>query len=282
MPDSWVLKLERAEKHLAELRLGLLAYVERTPYEAFQIHGGPRCRQHPAGGFRYGLRIIEQPDPKLAIVAGDVVHNVRSALDHLAVSVAPSSRHRNASFPIQTQPIWRKDGRSYVVRDSMARRHWRAAVSGMSADACRFIESLQPYHDSRPDQSVLALLSRLENADKHRQLNVLTVGLTKITVWGTARGRTKELTIERPEHFVTEDGEELAHFYGRGGPALRNPEVDVQVRGTPLITTKVAELDKRKGRPAEFMPLGELLESIIATVRGAIFPGLEPFVVRHS
>lgn len=281
MAESWRLKLDRADKHLREFQIAIGEYVRRSPYDAVRVVGGGDCRKHvgyDCGG-SWSLRITEQPDPMLAVVAGDVIHNVRSALDHIAVALAPRERRYKASFPIETRNIWAKKGRRYIDSDPQSRKRWRSSTQGMAPGAIAILKRLQPYQESTPDKAALALLSRLENADKHRQLTILTMGLTDITIWGTARGRTKELTIERPDHFVTEDGAELVHFGGRGGAFLRPYEVQVEIRGTPLVTTKVANLDLRRRQLGEYWPLGPFLEGLIADMRTSLVPALEPYVL---
>lgn len=279
MPDSWRLKLDRAEKHLSELRIGIGEYVQKRPYEAVQVVGGGNCRKH-AGydcGGSWTLHITEQPDPQLAVILGDALFDIRSALDHLAVALAPPGRRRQARFPIEAKNIWAKEGRRYVVRDPKARKSWRTTVEGMAPEAVAFIESLQPYRKATPEKDTLFTLNRLENADKHRQLTLFAPGLQRAHYWGSARGRTIELTVERPDAFVVEDGAEIAHFGGRGGPPLQYDEVQVQVSGALLVTTKIADPNVRRGQRGEYAPIGALVETLIASARDLIFPGLEPY-----
>jgi hypothetical protein len=282
VPDSWRLKVDRAEQHLGELRLGIGEYVQKHPYEMVRIVGVRNCRQvHPGldCGGSWTLRIKEQPNPALSIIAGDVVHNLRSALDHLAVTLVPSARRGSASFPIETRDIWAKNGRRYIVRDAEARKRWRTAINGMAPETIAVLKQLQPYGVARPNGHLLAVLSRLDNADKHRQLILFTVGLTKVTGWGEARGRVTELRVQRPDAFVVDDGAELFHFAGRGpGGRLRYDEVDVKVRGAPLVTIKTASEGRRKVQ--EFQPIGQFFETAIQGMREVIFPGLEPHVRR--
>jgi hypothetical protein len=278
VPDSWRLKADRAEKHLSELRLRIGEYVQKRPYEAVRIERARNCgEKHPGYdcGGSWRLQITEQPDPNLAVIAGDVIHNLRSALDHLAVALVPSSRRSHASFPIETKDIWAKQGRRYVVHEPEPRKHWRTAVKGMPPEAVAFIESMQPYRHSSPGQHLLAYLNRLENADKHRQLAILTVGVAHAICWGTARGRIVELKVETPGAFVVDDGTELFHFAGRGGPRLTDDEVQVQISGAPLVTTKAAY--EGGGQVQEYQPIGNLLEAGITALRTVIFPGLEPY-----
>jgi hypothetical protein len=71
----------------------------------------------------------------MAIVLGDLLFNVRSALDHLAVACAPQARKRQAGFPLyENQP--RSD----------EQRKFESMTRGMAPQAVSVIEYKQPYN----------------------------------------------------------------------------------------------------------------------------------------
>lgn len=74
---SWWLKLERAERHLEELDREIAQYAASEPYVAIRE---ARCQLH-ADCWRFTLQVRREPDRRLATIAGDAVHNMRSALD---------------------------------------------------------------------------------------------------------------------------------------------------------------------------------------------------------
>ena len=105
--DDPKLVLERAQEHLDDLYAKLATYREA----------------HPVGVCEYideerSLYVMEldppEPDPKVAIVAGDVIHTVRSALDHLAWQLASLNTltpFDRTCFPIvyeNTSRAWKK------------------------------------------------------------------------------------------------------------------------------------------------------------------------------
>lgn len=142
MVRSWQLKVDRAEKHLQELEAEIRCYARRQAYEAVRA----RQTKKDPHDWTYVLRITEQPDPRLAVICGDIVHNLRSAYDHLAVAIAPRRRRWQAGFPIELDDIWEKDeaGR-YVVADQNRRDSFLSRTEGMPPKAVAIIEELQPY-----------------------------------------------------------------------------------------------------------------------------------------
>lgn len=286
MPESWWLKVERAEKHFQELQGEIDRYTATHPFEAVRLTGRPKCKEH-RDCWRYGPRVTNQPGPSIAIVAGDVLHNARSALDHLAVALVPRSRRRSASFPIELEDIWAQRGhwwwRHYVVRDQGRRQRFASAIDGMSSGAIAIIRKVQPYNrgDKAPEH-VLYLLSKLENADKHRELVPFAAGLNNTVAAVKARGH--EIDLHMPDlpdgpTFVA-NGALVAHFAYRTWPgeaALQEREIYVTVRGTPLVAIQLTDRDSKEDLPA-YMPLLDLLETLLRQIKRDIFPALEPHV----
>ena len=98
------------------------------------------------------------------LVLGDAVHDLRSALDHLGRAIvlheclSPRDGSRGTVFPVRTKRI----------HDALLR-------PTPSPEALAILDMLQPYHDRHPDRNLLAILTKLDNADKHRQLLIAVV-----------------------------------------------------------------------------------------------------------
>lgn len=92
-------------------------------------------------------------------LAGDVIHNLRSALDHLANQLAwvgsGKEPSRQVEFPIA------KDATTYE-RDK-ARK-----IQGILPEVVKVIDALEPYKGGKGD--ILWRLHELDNIDKHRTL----------------------------------------------------------------------------------------------------------------
>ncbi len=162
-------KLDRAKQHLAALgRLEKRFWEDNEPrfeHSAEVLDGG---RYFVARV--YGL--VDHPNPRLALIAGDAVHNMRSALDHLVQALVTANGcdpKRSNEFPIrETEPD-----------DSDKRRKFKAKLAGMHPDDVKAIRGLQPYANPGSQEAAwLVHLDKLDNEDKHRVLLTrYTVGL---------------------------------------------------------------------------------------------------------
>jgi hypothetical protein len=147
-------KHERAKKHLADLAIACTAFFDSSPY---QVHTevDPQTRQHS-----YSLAYVEGVPDEIPSIAGDVLQNLRSALDHLAYRLFMAGTQgtagdgKHVSFPIFDDASKFKKGVMHNVK-------------GMRREAIDAIEALKPYSGGN---EVLWRLNRLNNIDKHRLL----------------------------------------------------------------------------------------------------------------
>jgi len=104
---------------------------------------------------------VESPPPvSLGVVAGDVIHNLRSALDHLAreLVIANGANPRDEGRPRTQFPIVTASEQQPVIHTESG---------DISSAAQVLLEVVQP--NNRPDHP-LAVLTRLANIDKHRTI----------------------------------------------------------------------------------------------------------------
>lgn len=165
---SYGLKFHRASEHFVELERLIAPYDNPRPYEVRHSIQGKR-QQHV-----YTVHAIGEPDPFIAVVLGELLFALRSALDHLRVAIVPRKERYGPGFPIFTEDPFRRvpGSRKYVERSPDNRRRWISSVRGMDPRAIREIANVQPFRwpqDQVPHMA-LAALSRLNNADKHREL----------------------------------------------------------------------------------------------------------------
>jgi len=156
-------KLERANQHLVDLMRDVEA-----------MEGTERSRIVPKFNdekteVAFHLLFHKSHSPhRWAASVGDILNNLRSALDHMvyALSVAhykkiPPPNAKKCQFPIaNTKEKWK----------GVKRR-----IEGVSIEAARVIEAEQPYN--RGD-TPLARLHRLSNRDKHTVISVAPVAMT--------------------------------------------------------------------------------------------------------
>ena len=93
-------------------------------------------------------------------IAGEIIHDLRSALDNLIYEV---SRRNNTNVEVeQTQFVVSGDEESY--------RNQQRRLRGLTEEQQRKVESIQPYNT---EDKWASLLSDLSNRDKHRYLIAL-------------------------------------------------------------------------------------------------------------
>ncbi|MCH7737463.1 MAG: hypothetical protein IH872_08700 [Chloroflexi bacterium] len=156
LENTW-LKLNRADKHLHELKRKMDGFAYREPYRMVR-HELPED-----GYYVYDFRFLRMPPRRWGIILGDIAHNMRSALDHLAWSLAgltTKSPARSTGFPIFPKPPHAGNQKSF---DKMIRQ--------MPGPAQKEIKALQPHHDGiLADKHPLAVLAFMSNRDKHQLL----------------------------------------------------------------------------------------------------------------
>jgi hypothetical protein len=166
------LKITRASKHLDELKAALSQWFEKG--EGY----GTTIEEEPDGWQLFRCEIREDIPLGLGVVVGDIAHNLRSALDHLAwelVELDNGNPGKHTGFPIFTNPKqWKAKVEDPYYRPNKFKR-LKSPLKGVRREVYDDIEKLQPYHRQggfSPARQRLAELAWLNNADKHRALHV--------------------------------------------------------------------------------------------------------------
>ncbi len=163
-------KTERAKKHLRDLAAEVLTVKETAVLVPDEKTG---VAPHPIGILWGDFPTVPTISFDAICMAGDVVHNLRSALDHLAQHLAlvhtptlADEELRGVEFPISETFT--------KYKNSKARK-----VKGIHPKAVEAIDSLKPYGDGDGQLSAkLWRLHALDNIDKHRSL--FTVGIEAV------------------------------------------------------------------------------------------------------
>ena len=203
------------------------------------------------------MNFTEPPPDSLAIVFGDLLFNLRSALDHIAVAIAPPARKRSAGFPLCD----RETGED--------REQFLRMTFGMPVMAVDRIASLQPYavqqRATRPGKIYnLSTLGGLHNADKHRALSILAPGLLDPTVtWSWA---DQQVGRFQPD-LAGQDAEILTS--AEVGNVIPFQDLRVEVAGTVLVSVYVPSSH-------DYYSLLDVASRMIRFVRERVLPDLEP------
>jgi hypothetical protein len=151
------LKLERAKSHIGDLEEAVKRFFDTDPYKII-VEDNPQAgrREH---------RVVKAQDPPacLSAISGDVIHNLRTSLDHLIWQlILANSRkpNENAAFP-----IWRSESKFKSGRPGYAK--------GISKQALDVLYALKPY---KGGNDALWRLHHLDIVDKHRLLLTVASG----------------------------------------------------------------------------------------------------------
>lgn len=164
MFESAKLKIKRANQHITEVNALFGQFVNTMPYEV-------RSDFDEAVGL-YGLRVqmIAAPPPVIQVVIGDAVHNLRSALEHvasdlIALALGEGERHRS-KFPMHET---RKNLVDMIDKGEI-KPHFPKVSEAI-------LNVVKPY---KGGNDLLWTLGKLWNIDKHR-LPITTYGVTRVT-----------------------------------------------------------------------------------------------------
>lgn len=160
------LKIARAKTHIDNLNRSMRRFMDSNPY-------GIEVEQYTETMYRSVLRIYKGPPLNWSLTAGDAIHNLRSALDHLAWQLALKTTNepfRYTAFPIS---------------DAAERFSESPALKDIFRPAIPVIEGLQPYHAAdSPRNRGLRFIADVDNVDKHR----LVIPIFATTSIGTPKG----------------------------------------------------------------------------------------------
>ncbi|WP_027007916.1 hypothetical protein [Conexibacter woesei] len=144
-------RLARAKTHLDEFFAEIISLLENA---------GVEQTKSVADDLTHTWTFTNIPTfpEELGELLSEAIHNLRSPLDHIAWGFArlhndpPPS---NTAFPF------------CLTRDEWERA-MKGSLKGVRRDAVEVIDRFQPYHSANPKASILWMLNRMWNEDKHR------------------------------------------------------------------------------------------------------------------
>lgn len=157
-------KVDRASEHLETLDAETVAFIERQPYRVVRKYYAKTCH--------ITWRFAEDEAPPLlrwGVLIGDVVHELSSALDHIAWQFALKTRPdptRSTAFPVcLREGDWESKGT-------------REMLKHIGEDERAFIKDKQPYlarYGKTLQEHVFAMLRLLSRIDKHQVIPAAVV-----------------------------------------------------------------------------------------------------------
>lgn len=247
------LKLDRAEQTIEEIYEAIVEYIGAENY-AVVGEFYPETSEYVLRGK------VTRSTGEIGVIAGDVVHNMRSALDHLAWQLAllnTATPYDLTQFPIALTPGEFGSKRGQKMIGDLAPEH-RARIEGF-----------QPYHGTSKAWTPLALadLRRLSNTDKHKLINATAAK----TITGDQMMVDQRVVIVQDATTFRDlqwfeggpvDGAEIARMTLEGvGP---DPEVKVQGLLGVTISFDDPALTRR------YSNVSPLLKAILKSVREVV------------
>jgi len=163
-------KIERANKHIRDLEVELTAFKKEHPYT-----GSPKI--YPQTG--YSIYQADSVPDSLSIPAlrdkiipttGDAIHNLRSALDHLAWQLSAVTGFVDVTGTPLTEKQLREISFPIIDTDDPAKYKTSRAgkVQAMRPSAVKLIDEIEPYKGGKGNG--LWVLHKLDAIEKHRAL----------------------------------------------------------------------------------------------------------------
>jgi hypothetical protein len=157
-------KLERAKKHISDLKSEMIVFSEERPHEkiieedsepGYKVH---KCRLHK-----------KVPD-SFAVIIGDAVTNLRAAMDHAVYACALCNGHTNPRFGTCRFPF---------ANDSS---NFEKAVNGCTSVPREIRTLLAGFNAYKGGNDALWGLNNVCNRDKHALITPVLIGNENVIV----------------------------------------------------------------------------------------------------
>jgi hypothetical protein len=170
---DFTVKLVRANKHLDDLEDLIVEYRSTAGVKLRRV-----MHRRKIG---WELQIEKPPPAQMALVLGDYLYNVRSALDYLAVALLPVKHKRSAFYPILPERVWEiPEQADEPQHRSSSRERWSLIERHVDPAAVEIIKAYHP-PSGRPSKTEpmhdLMVLNGLSNRDRHQNLNLVAAGV---------------------------------------------------------------------------------------------------------
>jgi hypothetical protein len=154
-------KIEWAKKHIPDLQAAIERFLQTSPYTVI-------AQDDPQIGLHYTVELVEQIPSDILCLTGDILHNLRSSLDHLLFRIMPS-----------TVPWTRQHGFPIAAGATEYEARKLRKTKGLPQNLVQRIDAVKPF---KGGNDILWRLNELNNIDKHRLLVALAVAQHRRTV----------------------------------------------------------------------------------------------------
>jgi hypothetical protein len=215
--SSWWAKANRAGEHVESLRAQVAAFRASRPYSLTAEPTDVPDR------LAYRLRFLRPVPISISTTVGDILSNLRAALECLAYEVARRTQgghltpeqEQASTFPIKATPDAFDDffkGKRRALYDDRARRAFRQVQPFFyDEQAVQYGVALSDSYKERAQWHPLIRLDRLWNIDKHRRLAIMA-WWPDLIYWGSNGPSSRQML---PGDGTVADGSILFYMQGR-------------------------------------------------------------------
>lgn len=255
-------KLVRATKHLYAIKRCIAAYAKTKPHKIVQKTKGKKK-----------LNVPKSPSLEISLLAGEMVYQMRSALDHLVFDLIK----RNPNIAT-IDPDWEDRCQFPILvrlpenaTPPLNKSAFGRSLPGITDPPFAFIESVQPYYGVGAVNNALGFLRYLSNIDKHRHLNLLRPRIRQhesVRYPSGLSGRGYSMLDRGAEIYPAPPVRPLR-------PIAAEPEKPVYVKRH--YRAVVAFNERRYLGEATTLSVDYLLELILEQIKTVIVPAFEKF-----
>jgi hypothetical protein len=257
--DGCMAKLIRAHEHLQALK-ETVDSLGPHPYTIEERNAQTGDRDFRLVG-QADIATFRRRIPMLSVIVGDVIHQVRSSLDHAVWQIAQPPIERVTAFPICADE---SGHRSSFYGSSKQPGVGLRYLKNVAGPAFEYIEAIQPYN-RLGERDELWHLNELWNKDKHRALIVLDKPTWRDTLVISTRdgrdiydGEIKDKPKDDPDILLRLDA---------------TSDSIVDFNPNPPLHVTFGETGSLNGKGVV-----SILVQLHKYVAGAVLPGLEPFL----
>jgi hypothetical protein len=154
-------KLNRADENIGNLNREIGAFLDEG------IKAVLSYQDYEARSEAFNVHFSREVPPRFSILAGEVVHHLRSSLDHLAWLLSSEVYRKSNSNHIEFPILISKPDKNKLAG-------YNRKVQGISSKrALGLIHNYQPYHRPNPPDDPLAIVHNFDRIDKHRELVIV-------------------------------------------------------------------------------------------------------------
>ena len=198
-------KIQRATFQANQLESKIAHFIDREPF-TIRVDKEDVADGHVGRLVAIKNLALGEPDTSLVLLAGEILYQLRSSLDHLVHQLVILSGNANKLKNSRRHqfPIFERKADYDKRADGM--------IDGVSKNIASLVEQQQPYvqRPKGPRNDALWILQDLNNTDKHRLIPVTVIGIDIIE--STVADRHEKIFTVQSPNIVLEHEKVVCSF----------------------------------------------------------------------